>query len=110
MRKPTTVALTIVAMALAVLGWQSPALAVNEVACGTRTDLAKAWDVSGTHCYANAGAMSINLTNVTRLCAGNNVVSWTVWPTATSATQLRQNRWQCNYDVRFVKATRVSIS
>ena len=73
--------LTIVAMALAVLGWQSPALAVNEVACGTRTDLAKAWDVS-----------------------------WTVWPTATSATQLRQNRWQCNYDVRFVKATRVSIS
>ncbi|MFJ4876967.1 beta/gamma crystallin domain-containing protein [Streptomyces sp. NPDC088745] len=51
----------------------SPAAAVNQTACGDRTDLVKVWfDGDRTACFANAGVMAPGLPRVSRVTSGNN--------------------------------------
>ncbi|MFD3514784.1 beta/gamma crystallin domain-containing protein [Streptomyces sp. NPDC058657] len=53
----------------------SPAAAVNQTACGDRTDLVKVWyNGNQTACFANAGVMAPGLPNVWRVTSGNNHV------------------------------------
>ncbi|MEV7105459.1 beta/gamma crystallin domain-containing protein [Streptomyces atroolivaceus] len=51
----------------------SPAAAVNQTACGDRTDLVKVWyNGNQTACFANAGVMAPGLPRVSRVTSGNN--------------------------------------
>ena len=55
----------------------SPALAINQVACGNRTDFLMVHiDLNGNigtnRCYANAGVTAVNIGGVYRVDSGNN--------------------------------------
>jgi hypothetical protein len=75
------------------LGFGTPAYAANLVTCGTRTDFAKAFSSAGNRCWANAGTVYVqDSRSVTRLCSGNNVVTWTYrWSLGTSTLNQARN-------------------
>ncbi len=74
-RTTSRLGLVLAVGAAAALVSVSPAAAVNQTACGDRTDLVKVWsDGDRTACFANAGVMAPGLPRVSRVTSGNNHV------------------------------------
>jgi hypothetical protein len=89
---------TIMLTASVMVGLAPSASAINTAPCGDRTDFAKVTYNGGlsSRCYANAGSVSVSLLNVTRLCTGNNVVTWYISRTVTGApVQATMQRNRC---------------
>ena len=98
------------ALALAVTVPAGAAFAAGHVACNGRTDFVRLhlatgnpWDGSDTACFANAGAVGVDLSAVGRIDSGNNVVT-VYWD--GGRTDL--GRWQ-GVDTNFVHARQVVI-
>jgi hypothetical protein len=89
---------TIMLTASVMVGLAPSASAINTTPCGSRTDLAKATYNGGisSRCWANAGSASATLVGLTRLCSGNNVVTWYVSRTVGGpVVSFTQSRDQC---------------
>ncbi|MFE4052902.1 beta/gamma crystallin domain-containing protein [Streptomyces sp. YIM B13518] len=67
------------AAAMTLLLPASPAAAINQIACGDRTDFVKVWYNGGANikCFANAGTIAPALADVEVITSGNNNIH--VW-------------------------------
>lgn len=80
----------------------SPAAAINQTDCGTRTDFVKVWYNGGsdTKCFANAGTVTPGLPDVERITSGNNSIH--VW----LGNEIRSmDKWSSIRDVENLDAT-----
>lgn len=98
------------ALALAVTVPAGSAFAAGQLACNGRTDFLRLslaggnpWDGSDTACFANPGAVGVDLSGVTRIDSGNNVVT-VYWD--GGRTDL--GKWEAR-DMNFVHARQVVI-
>jgi len=87
--------LLVLAMGTGLLvGFPAAAHAINSTPCGGRSDFFKVVNydnnIRNEHCFANAGNMSVYITNVTLVCSGNNAAV-ADFGQGFSAF----NKWQC---------------
>jgi hypothetical protein len=93
----------------------SPAMAINEAACGNRLDLLKLegsaggpLDAYGSVCFANGGSVAKSIYGVSRISSGNNTVK-VAYQQDSTYHELNLPKWGVHNFAQRVKVHQVWI-